>query len=390
MVGALAAVLLADEGFTVSVVEHHAPQEQARDNIALRVSAITRASQRLLRQAGVWEAIVAHRATAYEHMYVWDGSGNGAISFDAADIGQSDLGHIIENNVIQGALWKKLEQHDNIRLFCPAEIEKFSTTNNEVRVELSNGDVIAGSLLIGADGSRSKLREMAGIGSRGWAYDQHAFVTTVKPATGHASTAWQKFMPSGPLAFLPIDTDQCSIVWSTTPAQAETLMSLDDEELAATLSDAFDHRLGDLTVTGERGTFPLQLRHTEHYISEGLALVGDAAHVVHPLAGQGVNLGFGDVADLVPVVAEAKKMKRPPGAVSSLRAYERAARARNVPMLGAMDGFKRLFSNEQPLLRFLRNSGMKLMDNSGPVKRMLIAKAMGLDYAAAVLHNRTR
>ncbi|MCU7959988.1 MAG: UbiH/UbiF/VisC/COQ6 family ubiquinone biosynthesis hydroxylase [gamma proteobacterium symbiont of Bathyaustriella thionipta] len=378
MVGALAAVLLADAGFKLIVIEKQLPEKIGPDSISMRVSAITRASQVLLQKAQVWEAIRQMRATPYTHMSVWDGSGSGHIDFDAADMNQPDLGHIIENNIIQAALWQRLQSHAQIQLCCPAEVDTLQLAEQASRLQLSDGRSIQCELLLAADGAQSKIRELAAVNCSSQPYDQHALVTTVQPQQGHAHTAWQKFMPGGPLAFLPIAEDQCSIVWSNSPQQVEQLLQLDDAALGQSLTEAFDARLGKVQVCGPRAAFPLRLQQADHYIAAGLALLGDAAHVIHPLAGQGVNLGFSDVALLLDCVQQSRAAKRPLGAWVELRRYERAARAHNQPVIVAMDAIKKLFSNQQPLLKRLRNSGLNLADKSAFVKHQLIKQAMGL------------
>jgi len=233
------------------------------------------------------------------------------------------------------------------------------------------------SLVVAADGANSALREMAGIGTRGWLYDQTAVVATVRAEYGHQDTAWQKFMPTGPLALLPTGKDLFSIVWSTSPEQAAELIEMSEQDFNALLTQASEHRLGELTLQGQRGAFPLRLQHANTYIKPGLALVGDAAHVIHPLAGQGVNLGLLDAATLIDVLVEARTRKRVLGSFSNLRRYERARMGDNVLMQGAMDGFKRLFSNQVVPLQLVRNLGLGMVDHAGPVKRMIARQALG-------------
>jgi 2-octaprenylphenol hydroxylase len=222
------------------------------------------------------------------------------------------------------------------------------------------------------------VRNLAAIETKGWDYDQHAVVATVRPERHHQFTAWQRFMPTGPLAFLPIDDGRCSIVWSTTPDLAEELLAMQERHFCRALTVAADGVLGEILETGPRGVFPLRLGHAESYIRQGLALVGDAAHAIHPLAGQGVNLGFLDAASLIEVLVQARDAGRNIGSVATLRRFERARKGANLGMLGAMDLFKRYFSNDLLPLRLTRTLGLSLADRAGPVKHLLIKRAMGL------------
>jgi 2-octaprenylphenol hydroxylase len=219
---------------------------------------------------------------------------------------------------------------------------------------------------------------MAGLGTRGWDYDQHAVVAVVRPARHHDDIAWQHFLPTGPVALLPIDDGRCSVVWSTSTEQAETLKAMPDDEFCRALTGATQARLGDIVETGPRGVFPLRLQHAENYVEPGLALVGDAAHAIHPLAGQGVNLGLLDAATLADVLAQARLRGRPLGALTTLRRYERARKGANLAMMGAMDAFKRLFSNDNPALYFARNLGLKATDLAAPVKHAIMRRALGV------------
>lgn len=378
MVGAALACAMAEVGFGVCVVEAQVPQsEWPSDEVDLRVSALSRASQRILQNLGVWERMAQLRVSPYTDMHVWDAGGKGSIHFSAAAIGEPDLGHIVENRVTQLALWERLAQLPNATILCPASVSRLEFGSSP-RLWLDDGGVLQAGLLVGADGRESQVRKFAGIGTQGWDYDQHAIVATVQPQQHHQFTAWQRFMPTGPLALLPILDGRCSIVWSTDPLQAQELMGLDDEAFCSVLSLASEKILGEIVEVGPRGLFPLRLGHAETYIREGLALVGDAAHAIHPLAGQGVNLGFLDAATLAEVLIEAKRAGRKLGALTTLRRYERARKGGNLGMLAVMDLFKRVFSNEIVPLQLLRNLGLSLVDQAGPVKDLIMRRAMGL------------
>jgi 2-octaprenylphenol hydroxylase len=311
-------------------------------------------------------------------MRVWDAGGSGAIHFDSADIGERDLGHIIENRVIQAALWERMAECHTIERFCPALPAglvlgaEFATMAVE-----GHGDLCA-RLVVAADGARSAVRQMAGIATQGWRYDQTAVVATVTTERHHRFTAWQRFLPTGPVAFLPLHDGRSSIVWSTTPEQAAELMEMDEAAFLAALQRAFGDTLGHMQAAEGRGAFPLRLQHAVDYVKPRLALVGDAAHTIHPLAGQGVNLGLLDAAALAEVLLDAVCARKEVGSYGVLRRYERWRKGENLLMMAAMDGFKRLFGSRLAPLRWARNLGLTVADRSGPVKAMAIRRAMGL------------
>lgn len=378
MVGSALACAVAEAGFQVCVLEAQAPQSDwPPEEIDLRVSALSRASQRILQHLGVWERMTELRISPYSDMHVWDAGGKGRIHFSAGDIGEPNLGHIVENRVTQLALWERLGQLPNVARICPAGITQLETGASP-RIRLDDGRTLQAQLIVGADGRESLVRKLAGIGTQGWDYDQHAIVATIRPQRHHQDTAWQRFMPTGPLALLPISDGRCSIVWSTSPLQAQALMGLDDGAFCAALTQTSEKILGEILEVGPRGLFPLRLGHAETYIREGLALVGDAAHAIHPLAGQGVNLGFLDAATLAEVLIDARKAGRKIASQATLRRYERARKGANLGMLGAMDFFKRFFSNEILPLQLLRNLGLSLIDHAGPVKDQIMRRALGL------------
>ena len=388
MVGAAAALALADIGYQVCLIEA-APAPLAFDKafISNRVSAITHASQQVLDELAVWELIAAMRVAPYEQMHVWEDSGSfgkaGAIHFDAADLGEPYLGHIVENNVIQLALWAALQAHPGVNVINSAAVTAAERLSGETAVcksqlTLDNGQSVLADLVVAADGKQSRLRDMLGISTKGWLYDQHALVATVKTA-GHQATAWQRFMPKGPLAFLPLNTDadrDCSIVWSTSPEMAGQLRDMPETEFLPALQQASQGLLGEIAAVDSRAVFPLELKHAETYIREGFVLIGDAAHAIHPLAGQGVNLGFEDVQALRECLHLARQQSRNPGLLHSLRKYERQRKGANLTMLAAMDGFKRLFSNDNTGLSLLRSQGLSLVNQAGALKHFLTRYAM--------------
>jgi 2-polyprenylphenol 6-hydroxylase len=379
MVGATIGCALGDSNLRVGIVESHiAPTGLPEEGFENRVSAITRATQRVFEGIGAWEGMVALRAFAYHHMHVWDATGSGSIDFDAAEIGEPDLGLILENRVILAALLERMAQFKNVELLCPAKVEALSRSEDGVELTLEDGRTLNAKLIIGADGANSWVREQAGIDTTGWSYDQTAVVATIRTSLDHQQTCWQRFMPSGPLAFLPLSPHHSSIVWSVPPERATELMALDEDEFLRELQQAFGDRLGTMEEAGPRGAFPLVLRHANSYTSHRLVLVGNAAHAIHPLAGQGLNIGVSDAAALAEILLQAQAEKQDLGEMALLRRYERWRKADNVAVMGAMDGFKRLFSNDNPALSLLRNIGMKIADRSGPAKNLMIRRAMGL------------
>lgn len=378
MVGGALASTLAGSNLKVALLESAAPSEvHADDPVDLRVSAITRASQQIFTAIGAWSGMAERRISPFREMHVWDAGSQGAIHFDSADVGEDTLGHIIENRVVQIALWERLQRADNVELICPAACATLQRHRHLMRVQLTNGDTVVARVVVGADGAQSRVRQLAGIATQGWQYDQRALVATVETKCSHRETAWQRFLTTGPLAFLPLRDGRSSIVWSTTPPHAEHLLSLDDVAFCDELGNAFDLKLGRVLACSERAAFPLRLQHTQHYVAPGLALIGDAAHVVHPLAGQGVNLGILDAASLAEVLLDARAAGKDIGELSVLRRYERWRKGDNLMMMAAMDGFKRVFGSDWRPLQLTRGAGLTLTDHSGPFKNFIIRHAMG-------------
>lgn len=378
-VGATLACALAQAGLNVAVIEAREPQRVwPAGSVDIRVFAITRASERIFRSVGCWDAIERGGISPFRDMRVWDAGGPGAIHFDSAELGEPTLGYIIEQRVIQAALNARMETLPTLTRRCPAELGDFAVEGDTMRVTLADGRILHTRLLVGADGAASRVRGMAGIAIGTRDYQQEAVVAVVRTEQPHQETAWQRFLPTGPLAFLPLRDGRSSIVWSTTPQEAAELCTLDEALFCERLGVAFEHRLGRITGVEERARFPLRRLHAKHYIAERLALVGDAAHVIHPLAGQGVNLGLLDAATLSEVVLDTRAAGRDVGLQSNLRRYERWRHGDNRAMQLAMDGFKDLFGSPAPPLRLLRTAGLGLADRAGPLKQMLARHAMGL------------
>ena len=379
MVGSALACALGKSSLDIAIIEGQEPElNWPNDSHDLRVSAITRGSQNLFEKIGVWETISTDRVSPYNEMVVWDATGDGSIHFDCAEIGEPNLGFIIENRVITRALTQHVEQLDNVKVYCPAKPKRLTLNPNNTQLELEDGTVLECDLIVGADGANSWVRQQAGIEVDTRNYNQQAVVTTVKTSLPHQETAWQRFLPTGPLAFLPLTYGYSSIVWSTTPEQAQTLLELHEKEFKTSLANAYDFKLGDIIELGPRAAFPLKGQHAKHYVKPHLALVGDAAHTIHPLAGQGVNLGFADIGKLAEVILENKANEKAIGLFKTLRRYERSRRGDNLLMLESMGAFKTLFSNDSTALSKIRNMGLTITNKLAPAKHLFMRRAMGL------------
>ena len=381
MVGASLACGLAEEAenLSIAVIDAKAPDfDWDKDSYDMRVSAITRASQTLFKNIGVWEKIVEQRVSPYRDMFVWDAGGKGEIHFDSADMGEADLGHIVENRVIVKALHQRMEELSSITLLCPEQIKSINFNDDKTELTIKSKTKLSANLVVAADGTRSWVRQQADIAVKGWDFDQAALVTTVKTEKYHQDTAWQRFLNTGPLAFLPLTDGYSSIVWSTSPDEAKRLTEISESEFALELAQAFENKLGKIESVAGRAVFPLRLFETLNYVKPRLALVGDAAHTIHPLAGQGVNLGLADVASLITTIVEAINDKKDIGDLKVLRRYERWRRADNRSMLVAMDGLKRLFGSELSAVKSLRSLGLNVTNRITPLKNLIMQQAMGL------------
>lgn len=379
MVGLTLANLLRDSGLKIGVVEKFEPKA-VTDEIDIRVSAINRASLTIFKSIGVWPAMAA-RAGVYHDMHVWDATGAGMIHFDGAEVGLDALGYIIENTVIQQALQGSIEQLEDVDWICPVSIQSIELTDECQRLHLDDGRILECNLLIGADGSRSQVRAAANIEFERESYGQRAIVCSVETEHPHAETAWQCFTPDGPLAFLPLMNGQSSIVWSLEESKVDAMLALDETSFCRELERAFEYQLGTVKLVSPRAVFPLGHGHVDQYVQKGLALVGDAAHNIHPLAGQGVNLGFLDAACLAEVVIQARTANRQWSALHTLRKYERARKGENHLMESAMTGFKLLFSNDNAVLSTVRNAGLVLVDEAPLIKQLFMRHALG-DFQA--------
>lgn len=368
-------ILLLDGGpLTVKPHDPDAPFEP-------RVSALSAASQRILERLGAWQGISQRRLSPYSDMRVWDGSGTGQIHFSAASVHARVLGHIVENRVIQDGLLERLHDSD-VGLLANARLEQMRRSGDEWLLTLADGRSLRAPLVVAADGAQSAVRRLTGCPTREWDYLHNAIVTSVRCSQPHQATAWQRFTDHGPLAFLPLlrdgQQDWCSIVWSITPEQAEKAMAMDDHAFCQALGAAFEGRLGTVLQADPRVCVPLRQRHAKRYVAEGLALIGDAAHTIHPLAGQGVNLGFLDAAVLAEELQHASDRGERLADERVLSRYERRRMPHNLALMAAMEGFERLFQADPLPLRWLRNSGLKLVEQIPDAKALFVRQALGL------------
>ena len=391
LIGSAAALGLSRQGWRVGLVEG-----QARDSLIAdihpatdvddfepRVSALSLASQKLLDQLGVWAGVRESRHCPYQVMTVWDGDGTGRIHFEAAELQSESLGTIVENRAVVKALFQEILE-SSVELIDGVKVSGWWQDADLRGVRLDDGRSLGASLVIAADGANSRLRHWAGLPTREWDYDQQAIVCTVKTSQSHQSTAWQRFSQTGPLAFLPLLNEQgdshfCSIVWSQDTAEARRLMALDDAAFAAELERAIERELGRVESVSRRFAFPLRQRHAKDYVANGMALVGDAAHSIHPLAGQGANLGYSDVWVLLEELSRSKSAGLSPADPTVLARYQRRRKVENLSMMAAMEGFKQLFGRDELPVRWLRNTGLRWFDRLGPVKHRIAAEAMGLN-----------
>ncbi|MGP1832453.1 FAD-dependent oxidoreductase [Shewanella frigidimarina] len=377
MVGLATAIGLANADLNVVVIDAGTTQAVSGEP-KLRVSAINKASQQLLENLGAWQYLDDNRVSPYQKMSVWDKDGLGKIEFDAHSISEAYLGSIIENDAISYALAKRASEISNITHIENQRLERVAFGEREAWLTLANGDNVSAAVVVAADGANSWVRQQCSIPLTFWDYGHHAIVATVRTELAHDATARQAFLPGGPLAMLPLyDDNLCSIVWSVSPDQAEQLLALDDIEFGKALTAALDGRLGMCQVVSDRQSFPLRMRYARHFARHRLVLAGDAAHTIHPLAGQGVNLGFLDAASIIDTFTELHQQGKDLGEYSHLRALERWRKAEAMEMIATMEGFKRLFAGSNPLKKAMRDIGLTLVDNVAGLKTVFIKQAMG-------------
>ncbi|MGS0682662.1 FAD-dependent monooxygenase [Shewanella sp. 125m-7] len=379
MVGAAIAIGLGQLGLKIAIVEAFAPKaydsEQAID---LRVSAISAASEALLERLGAQAGLADVRKVAYKGLETWE-IDDCITRFHCEQIGSSHLGHIVENRLIQLALWQRMEQLDNISLFCPAKIAKLTRQKaaDQVSVELDSGELLEARLLVGADGANSMVRQWANIGIRGWDYAQSAMLINIETACSEQDVTWQQFTPNGPRSLLPLPGNNASLVWYDDANKIAQLTQLSNRALAAQIDQYFPARLDrDFSVV-DKASFKLTRRHAQTYYADNLVILGDAAHTINPLAGQGVNLGFKDVDALVDTVAKHIEDEQGWWQPRVLAEYQKSRYRDNQLMMSTMDLFYASFSNDILPLKLLRNGALKLANIDSPIKKQVLKYAMG-------------
>jgi 2-octaprenylphenol hydroxylase len=379
MASLLVARKLSAPGRVAVIADRFAAAPPADADWGLRVFALSRASQRLLQTCGVWDSLPGQRVFAYERMCVWDCGGDpdgkGSLRFDCAEIGEPNLGFIVDGRALQ---WQCLQAARSAgSVLMEAGMEAVSAADGDISIRLSDGRSLRSQLLIAADGQESKTRALLGIETAGHSYYQDALVAHVRTAKPHCNTAWQRFLTGGPLAFLPLPDGRSSIVWSAKLSEAARLRALDRESFGAALTEASGRVLGECELSTTVASFPLKLQYALEYVRPRAVLLGDAAHVVHPLAGQGLNLGLLDCAVLADVLGQAGGAGHF-GEHRLLRRYERWRRSENQLAGAAFDGLERLFSTQDPLSAGLRIAGLSAVGKLPFVKRRLAKRALGL------------
>ncbi|MEZ9128995.1 FAD-dependent 2-octaprenylphenol hydroxylase [Vibrio splendidus] len=379
MVGLALAAALKDSDLRIAVIEGRAPSEGPSELPDVRVSALSRSSEVILRNLGAWQGIEQRRAAPYQAMEVWEQDSFARIEFDSTRLAQPNLGHIVENRVIQLALLDQVKKQDNVSLYMPATCKTMAIGESEAWLTLDNGQALTAKLVVGADGANSWVRKQQDIPLTHWDYGHSAIVANIKTTEPHHSVARQIFTPQGPLAFLPMQpSHMSSIVWSTEPNRAEKLVSMSDADFNKQLTAEFDSKLGLCEVVGERFAFPLRMRYARDFAVERVALVGDAAHTIHPLAGQGVNLGLLDAASLAQELLTLWAAGEDIGTKRNLRGYERWRKAEAAKMIASMQGFKDLFEGDNPAKKLIRGIGMKLAGQLPGAKDEIMKRALGL------------
>ena len=378
MVGAAVACGLGDSPLKVAVIEQQMPEpfspEQPHD---LRVSALSVASRKILEAVGAWQGVVNRRLCPFRRMRVWETTGD--TEFSSNDINYSELGHIVENRVTQLALLERCQDFSNIELLCPVQIKNIDYSENLSELQLEDGRCLTTRVLVAADGGQSKVRQLVGLGVTSWDYQQQALVLYIETENSQQDITWQRFVPTGPQAFLPLTGNHGSIVWYNSADEIRRLKKLDKQQLKQELQSNFPRCLGKVKTILGIASFPLKRQHAQKYVKTGVVLVGDAAHMINPLAGQGVNIGLLDAAALVQVLLEAKNKNQDIGALKVLKRYEKMRRFENLKMMTVMDAFYRVFSNEILPLKLIRNLGLGLAERVRPAKNKVMRMAMGLD-----------
>ncbi|SNC59017.1 3-demethoxyubiquinol 3-hydroxylase [Sodalis endosymbiont of Henestaris halophilus] len=377
LVGSVVALILAQARFRVLVIDL-TPPTLGKDDASpdLRVSAISCTSVALLRRIGVWQRIGEKFCRPYRRLETWEWLSS-TVTFDAAFLGLPELGFMVENRRLHQALWQKFADCDTLTMRCPATLDAMTHVGGRWRLTLNNGSRIASLLVVGADGAQSWVRRQSGIVASGWQYRQSCLLISAKIEGTQQDVTWQEFHPTGPRAFLPLYDQWASLVWYDTIARIRELNKLSLKDLEREITVAFPARLGPVTIHGT-ASFPLMRWHTSDYLKPGLALIGDAAHTIHPLAGQGANLGFRDAETLAEVLINARSRSEPWETLAVLQRYKLRRRGDNLLMQTAMDAFHNIFSSNLPALILARNLGLMLAQRAGSIKQSVLRYALGL------------
>lgn len=384
MVGAMTALALARCDLQVTVVEKSATRPVDLNQHDIRVSAISHATLQMFKAVGAWDAMQDMRVCPYKRMLVWDSASSAKTHFNSADVGHQQLGFIVENSVIQSALWQQLQQLSHVDIRCPASISELDLSSDSASVTLDTGEILPARLIVAADGSQSTVRSLAGIKVNGASYQQHALVATVRTEKSQQDITWQRFTDTGPQAYLPLVGHRASMVWYHTESRVAELKALSESDFIDAMETEFPERLGKISAVEQRGSFPLSWSHALHYVKPRFALVGDAAHAVHPLAGQGVNLGMLDAAALAQCVVDGISQGRQPGELRVLRRYERWRKPSNELMIKLLDGIQHVFQPEGytalqgDAMKMARTAALRAADKIAPVNKACIRTAMGL------------
>lgn len=379
MVGLAFAAALKDSDLRIAVIEARQPNEQLNELPDARVSALSRASEQFLYNLNAWQGIIQRRYSAYTGMEVWEKDSFARIQFDAQQIYQPNLGHIVENRIVQLALLDQVKQQDNLSLYLPAQVQQLVIGESEAWLTLADGKSLTAKLVVGADGAHSWLRQQQHIPLWQRDYGHTALVANIQTEEAHQQRARQIFTPQGPLAFLPMSqANMNSIVWSTEPSRAQQLLEMQPEQFNQVLTAEFDARLGRCQLIGERYLIPLTMRYARDFVAERIALIGDAAHSIHPLAGQGVNLGLMDAASLAQEIISLWQQGKDIGARRHLRAYERWRKTEATKMIAAMQGFKTLFDGDNPAKKWFRGVGLCVVEQLPSLKNEMMKQALGL------------